>query len=1026
MAEGSSARQTTLPTGTVTFLFTDIEGSTRLVETLGARYAPILADHCEIIRKAITAGGGTELGTEGDSFFVVFPNASAGVMAAIAAQRALSAHAWPDEADVRIRMGLHTGEAMLGGENYMGLDVHRAARIADAGRGGQVLLSDTTRALVERSLGEGIGLRDLGEHRLRDLTGTERLFQVVAEGLPRDFPALRTLDAVPNNLPTPTSILVGREADLRAIGDHLEAPGVRLLTLTGPGGIGKTRLALQAAAEHSEAFKDGVYFVDLSTARDSVAALQAIVHAVGLTASRADDLGDALAAHLRPRQVLLVLDNFEQVMEAADAVAELLKRCPQLKVLVTSREALRLRGEQQFPVASLALPDLRQARATADGIAPYDAVRLFVERAQEAQPDFRLTDDNAGPVAEICARLDGLPLAIELAAARLRLFSPRDLGDRLGSRLETLRGGARDLPARQRTLRSTIEWSYELLDPDERAVFGLLSVFSSARIEAVEEVASRLDPLAGVDVVERLASLIDKSLVTSAEGPLGRRISMLETIHEFASERLDADPDFATAARRAHAEHFAAVVRNQLAGLHGTGREAAIAELAPELDNLQTTWRYFVAARDVGVLSDLLDGLWMVHESRGWYHGAVALTNDLLEVLSTSAPAPEHAEDEITLRMSIARGVLAIRGYTEEVEELYRQALTLARTGGTVPKRLPILRSLASFHLYRGEIDKAAEVGREVLELADQEHDTSVEIEGHLILGPALAFLGQGKMGMEHLDRAIALFDPHQHGRSRLRVGPSPGVAARAVSALLLWLFGQPDTAALRAQSAVDLAVELKHPYSLAYATFHVALLDLWSRRLEVAHERAGEVLRIAGEHGYEIWGAIGLVLSGVTTAYLGDVEDGVAQLERGVGLYRNLRTPPVFWPQILGLRAAASALAGRSADAFEMMDQAAALAAEGSWDSAALKIQRADLLIDLGDLPAAEALLRHAFDEAEPGGSLMTQLRAATPLARLAPTPGERPAIEMLREVFDRFTEGFDTPDLVDARALLDEAAAS
>ncbi len=1025
MAEGSTAAQTTLPTGTVTFLFTDIEGSTRLVEALGARYAPILADHCEIIREAIAAGGGTELGTEGDSFFVVFPNASGGVMAAIAAQRALSAHAWPDKADVRIRMGLHTGEAMLGGENYMGLDVHRAARIADAGRGGQVLLSDTTRALVERSLGEGIGLRDLGEHRLRDLTGRERLFQVVAEGLPRDFPALRTLDAVPNNLPTPTSNLVGREADLRAIGDHLDDPNVRLLTLTGPGGIGKTRLALQAAAGHSEAFKDGVYFVDLSSARDFVAALQAIVHAVGLTVSRADDLRDALAAHLQTRHVLLVLDNFEQVMEAADDVAGLLKRCPQLKLLVTSREALRLRGEQQYPVASLALPDLHRARATADAIAPYDAVRLFVERAQEAQPDFRLTDDNAGPVAEICARLDGLPLAIELAAARLRLFSPRDLGDRLGSRLETLRGGARDLPARQRTLRGTIEWSYELLDPEERAVFGLLSVFSSARIEAVEAVAAQLDPLAGVDVVDRLVSLIDKSLVTSAEGAAGRRISMLETIREYATEQLDADPAFAASARRAHAEHFAGLVRAQMAGLQGTGREAAIAELAPKLDNLQTTWRYFVAAREVGVLSDLLDGLWMVHESRGWYHGAVALTNDLLAVLSTSAPAPEHAEDEITLRMSIARGVLAIRGYTEEVEDLYREALTLAGTG-TVPKRLPILRSLASFHLYRGEIDKAAEVGREVLELADQQHDTSVEIEGHLILGPALAFLGQGKMGMEHLDRAIALFDPHQHGRSRLRVGPSPGVAARAVSALLLWLFGQPDTAALRAQSAMDLAVELKHPYSLAYATFHVALLDLWSRRLEIAHERAGEVLRIAGEHGYEIWGAIGLVLSGVTTAYLGNVEDGVAQLERGVGLYRNLRTPPVFWPQILGLRAAASALAGRSADAFQMMDQAAALAAEGSWDSAALKIQRADLLIDLGDLPAAEALLRHAFDEAEPGGSLMTQLRAATPLARLAPTPGERPAIEMLREVFDRFTEGFDTPDLVDARALLEEAAAS
>jgi predicted ATPase/class 3 adenylate cyclase len=1012
------------PTGTVTFFFSDIEGSTRLLETLGPDYPEVLERHHRILRKAFSECAAVEMGTEGDSFFAVFPSATDAVAAAVAIQRAIAGEEWPRGARLQIRIGLHTGEAAIADAGYVGLDLHRAARIMAAAHGGQILLSDATRSVVERSLADGISLRGLGEHRLRDLSAAERLFQVVTEDLQTDFPPPRTLDAIPNNLPTQVSALVGREAELRAIRDYLASPTVRLLTLTGPGGIGKTRLSVQAAADEIERFRDGVYFVDLSAARDAGAALQAIVRALGITVSGDEELRVALGEQLRGRQLLLLLDNFEQVMPAADDVAHLLQRSSQLKVVVTSREALRIRGEQLVPIAPLSLPDGDLARPTATEVSRYEAVRLFVARAREARPSFSLTDDNAAVVLEICARLDGLPLAIELAAARLKLFSPEELTDRLRSRLDVLRGGARDLPVRQQTLRSTIEWSYDLLDEEERGVFELLSVFSPARVDAVEDVAARLDWLASVDVVDRLASLVDKSLIRGVEDAQGQQLMMLDTIREYAAGRLDAEPERSVAARGAHAQHFASVAAANRADLHGSDRDRTLAGLAAELGNLQAAWRYAVEAGDVVLLNKLLDALWTLHDVRGWYHGAVALTNDLLTALSTADASPDRAEEELTLRMSLARGLLALHGYTAEVEELYRETLAVAESAGGVPKRLPVLRSLASFYLYRGEIDKTAAIGREVLELGEREQDTSLQVEGHLLLGPSLAFVGDVSAGLGHLDRAIELFDPKRHRGARLRLGPNPGVAARAVSGLLHWLFGYPETAARRAASALELAEQLDHPYSLAYATFHVALLDTWGGRLDVVHRRTESVLKIAEEHDYRIWTALGLVLQGVATAGLGRPEDGLAQTQRGAALYENLRTPPVFWPQVLGLWAQACALAGRTSEALDLVDQAADLAVEGSWDSAALKVQKADLLVSQGEPGRAEEVLLRAYDEAGQAGARMTQLRAATRVARLAAKTGRRDATGLLRETFDAFTEGFETPDLLDAQALLGEAA--
>jgi predicted ATPase/class 3 adenylate cyclase len=1013
-----------LPTGTVTFLFSDIEGSTRLLQGLGDRYAEVLESHQRLLREAFLRAGGSVLSTEGDSFFVVFSGAPQALAAAMDAQRAIAEHTWPTNAEVRVRIGLHTGEGTLGGGSYVGIDVHRAARIAAAGHGGQVLVSDSTRALAEHALPEDVTLLDLGEHRLKDLLKPEHIFQLVHPGLASDFLPLATLDHRPNNLPTQATEFLGREAELRAMDGLLDAGGVRLLTLTGPGGIGKTRLALQAAADQTERFEDGVFFVELSPVRDPDAAFEAITRAVGIL--RAGDEGplQVLKQWLGGRHLMLLLDNFEQVMDAANGVAELLQRCPRLIVLVTSREALRVRGEHLFPVPQLSLPPSAVTSMSADVVAGYEAVRLFVGRAREARPGFALTDDNAPAVAEICVRLDGLPLAIELAAARLNLFSPHDLRDRLRNRLQLLRRGPRDLPARQQTLNNAIDWSYELLDEEERAVFRLLSVFSTARVQDVENIAVRVESFRDVDIVDRLASLVDKSLVRGMDGPGPQRLSMLETIRDYAAERLEEKPGDSTAAKQAHAEYFADFALLRRDRLYGAERESALHELASDIGNLLTAWQYWVGAGELERLDQMLDTLWVLHDARGWYNGAVELARDLLGVLSTVPSTPDRVERKITLSTSLARGLMAIRGYTEEVDQAYGRALALLEESGGSAQLFPVLRSLASFHLYRAEFEEAAEIGRQLLGLAERQHDASLEVEGHLVLGTNLVSVGEVDTGLDHLDQAIALFDPDRHRSGRLRLGPSPGVVPYTASALFLWILGYPDRAAERALGGLELAGRLNHPFTLAYTLFHVGLLDLWRQELQFVHERAGRVLEIAEQHDYQVWRALALILQGVAMAGRGSPEEGLARSDHGLALYQGVKSPPVFWPLLLAVRAKGFALGGRPADGLGAIDQSIELyGGRVNILYPEAPMLKGDLLLAVSGPDAAEPWYQSAFDAAGQVGARMSQLRAATKLTRLWREAGKRPdGTDMLRGVYATFAEGFNTRDLVEARAVLGE----
>jgi len=549
-----------LPSGTVTLLFTDIEGSTRLLEEVGSQYAELLGAHRETLRRAFARHAGVEFGTEGDAVFAVFARAADAVGAAADAQRALIA------GPVRVRIGIHTGEPDLTDEGYVGLDVHRAARIAAAGHGGQVLLSDATRTLLDGDF----ELRDLGEHHLKDISAPVRLFQLGRN----QFPPLRTLSRA--RLPATPVALVGRQRELADLTRLLGTERARLVTLTGPGGIGKTSLALAAGAELIESFEDGVTLVELAAIRDPELVL--------LTIGEALEAEGDVVEHVGARELLLVVDNVEQVVAAAGDLARMQSRCPNLSILATSREPLRIAGEREFPLAPLAE-------------AP--AVELFRQRAQAALPGFSC---DYGLMAEICGRLDSLPLAIELAAARVKVLPPDELLRRLERRLPLLTAGRRDLPERQQTLRATIEWSYGLLDAGEQLLFARLGVFSGGWILGAAEQVCDAD-------LDTLASLLDKNLVRREE----ERYSMLETIREYAVERLDESGE-ADGLRRRHAEYFTALAEESAPADFQLAQVALRKRFREDWDNVRAVfaWALESGRIEAGLrLAGALGTLWL-------------------------------------------------------------------------------------------------------------------------------------------------------------------------------------------------------------------------------------------------------------------------------------------------------------------------------------------------------------------------------------------------------------------------------
>ncbi len=672
---------------TLTFLFSDIEGSTRLEQQVGTTaYATLRERHRALLRAAFDACGGEEQGTEGDSFFVVFGTARAALTAAAAAQRAVGAEPWPVESPIRVRMGVHSGEARSAGGSLVGIDINRAARIAAAAHGGQVLVSDTTRALVRDEALGAMAFHDLGVHRLKDLVQPEHLHQLLADGLRTEFPVPRSLDARVVKLPAQLTSFVGREVDLGAAGRLLAEH--RLVTLTGPGGTGKTRLAIQLAAQGADAFSDGVYFSALDAVRDPGLVASQIAACVGLVETGNRPSRDLLVEWLGSKSVLIVLDNFEQIIEAAPLAADLLRSAPGLKLLVTSRAPLRISGEHEYPVMGLPAP-LDPTRLTAleraqlpsgernlgaDALEAYESVRLFIARATAVRPGFAVTNDNAAAVAAICARLRGMPLAIELAAARVRLLGPEAILARLSDQLATLAGGSRDLPERQQTLRGAIAWSYDLLDEPDRRLLERLSVFRGGiDVAAAEDVCGPASAL-GRDVIDGLSELADHSLLRVLDGP-DLRFAMLETIREYAGEMLDGRPEAADIRARFRA-WFLDLARSAQPELSGDGQRAWLDRLDLEHDNLRAAMDRAAADADASTAIGLGFQLWRFWQKRGHLMEA-RLRLDAMAAAPWSSAAPE-----LRARLMEALGgvmwwqgeIGAMRGPYGDAVELWRAA----------------------------------------------------------------------------------------------------------------------------------------------------------------------------------------------------------------------------------------------------------------------------------------------------------------------------------------------------------------
>ena len=732
----------TLPSGTVTFLFTDIEGSTRLMQEVGDRYVRAQTDHHDLLRAAFSGKRGRELRTEGDSFFAVFESAVDGCGAAGAAQAAFAEHEWPDGVTLRVRIGLHTGEAPLVGNEYIGLDVHHAARVAASAHGGQVVISETTHALVEDHLPEGLSLRDLGTHRLKDLARPERLYQLVIAGVPDQFPSLRTLDSTPNNLPTQLTSFIGRDHDVAEARRLLR--GTRLLTLTGPGGIGKTRLSLQLGADVVQEFQDGVFFVALSAIRDAELIPSVLSEVLGLQVAGNKMPLDTVVEFLRGKSLLLILDNFEQLLpDGAAVVSDLLHAAPQLKTVVSSRAVLRIYGEQELPVQPLRMPDLRALPSLA-ALSQYEAVRLFIERAVAVKPDFQATNENAPAIAGICERVDGLPLAIELAAARVKLFTPQALLGRLETTLKVLGAGSRDLPGRQQTLAGAIAWSYDLLDDSLKRLFQRFSVFArGANLEQAEAVCGGD---LGVDVLSGLDELADQSLLRRMPDFEEPRLLMLQIVREYAADRLEESGE-AAGIRDRHAAAYEELAETAAPHLFGADRKIWLDRLERDHDNFRAAFDWSIA----GGNTELGAAFWRFWQMRGHLREGRARMEAILAM-------PSGANDDRARAVEAAAGIAYWQADMETSQRWYEENLAFFRASADKRKLADALYN-TSFPMLVAKIDitKALALVNEALAIFRELGDAEGVARTQWAIGNALYFNDRNPEAAVALDEAIEL-----------------------------------------------------------------------------------------------------------------------------------------------------------------------------------------------------------------------------------------------------------------------------
>jgi predicted ATPase/class 3 adenylate cyclase len=859
---------------TFTFLFADIEGSTALLRRLReGLYAQVLADHRSLIRSGLTAHGGREVDTQGDGLFAVFSSPSACLAAVTDMQQALETHAWPGGEHVRVRMGIHTGEASQTATGLVGLDVHRAARVAAVGYGGQVLLSETAATLVRDALPAQAALKDLGVHRLKDLGHPEHIFQLQAPGLPAEFPPLRSLanPALPNNLPAQLSTFVGRARELSEVRVLVESS--RMVTLTGAGGSGKTRLSLQVAAEMLDGTGDGVWLVELAAVADPDAVPAVIAEALGIAPQARRETLEALLDALVPQDILIVLDNCEHLIDACAKTADaLLRRCPRLHLVATSREPLGINGETIYRVPSLSLPASGGPAAAESS----DAIALFVDRARAQGAGLTVDEETLPVIASVCQRLDGLPLAIELAAARLRSLSLNGLHDRLDQRFRLLTGGSRTALPRQQTLRAAVDWSHSLLTGAEQSLLRRLSVFAETfDLDAAEAVCGFGD-IAVFDVAELLGALVDKSLVVAEPAGGALRYRLLETIREFAAERLaEAGQDEAATVAAAHSQHYVSVAEAASPHLTGSGQGHWFARLDADQANLRRAARYASGVPDgteqVLRLVTALDRYWMAR-SRG---------AEALALLAPALERPDARADPVLFGHALVVATLVARVSDIASARRYgEQAVEFARQLADDRLLIPALSLLSSVYYFAGETERGLPLGQEAVERARPLGDEVLLVEalsGYLMCIDLIDPVRSGELFDEAIactersgDLLFACIMHNNAGAHALRVGDIPATRAHleaaaqaalaygeksdTVAVNLGWVRrhdGDPDGAWSSFEAALRISRRTGERFGIAYAVLGLACLAAdageWSRAC-VLHGIAQAALDRTGE----------------------------------------------------------------------------------------------------------------------------------------------------------------------------------
>jgi predicted ATPase/class 3 adenylate cyclase len=860
------------PAGTVTFLFTDVEESTRLLQAYEQEYPAILVDQRRIVREAVEQYHGQVVDAHGDSVFVVFPRAKDALASAIAAQRALRAHPWPGGQDVRIRMGLHTGEPVSTEGGYVGMDVHRAARICAAGFGGQVILSEATRSLIEDDLPGGATLVDLGEHRLKDLIHPLRLYQVVAAGLLSQFPPLRSLATLPNNLPVQLTSFVGREREMAEVKRLFGS--TRLLTLTGPGGCGKTRLALQVAADVLEDYPDGVWLVELAALSDAALIPQTIATSLGIREQAGRAVVATVADYLQSKDLLLVLDNCEHLVAGcAEVIETLLRSCPTLHLLTTSREPVGVAGEMIWSVPPLTPPSVNRGRDLA-AVRESEAVRLFTERAQGVARKFALTPENAGHVAQICLRLDGFPLAIELAAARVKVLSVEEIAARLDDRFRLLTGGSRTALPRHQTLRATMDWSHDLLSPAERVLFRRLSVFAGGFTLPVGEAVCAGEGIDRAEVLDLLTRLVDRSLVAADLRGEAARYRLLETVRQYALGKL-LESGEAPITRARHRDWFMARTEEAEAEMHGPQQRTWFDLLEVEHDNLRAAmeWSRSESAGAQQALR-LAGNLW-------WFWFVRGYLTEGREQLET-ALASDDVRSAPRARALVGAGSLAA------VQGDYRHGVPLAEEGVRILRELGDDRNLA-FALVvvgfiarqQGEHERAAMLCTDGVALARQVGLGWVLGLGLYLLGEVALFRGDHQRARTILEESLAVY--RQEGDIR-------GIAlAQLGRALVARQQGDYDLGAQLCRDSLAIFLELNDTWGLAQAMRTQALVVHAGgdyARAEDAYSQSLTLYRQLGDR----WGAASSMRSLALMAHRrGDLDRARQLCEESLSMFRDL-----------------------------------------------------------------------------------------------------------------------------------------